>query len=121
MTFISYSKVKGIKYYSIYEKYRENGKERRRIVKYLGNIDKILQDYSMEKINLEDIKISHISNYGEILALYKLFSEFDLEQKINTLMPKTRGNGIAVGRLTEIMVINALIAHKSKDRIKDWY
>ena len=121
MTFISFSKVKGIKYYSIYEKYRENGKEKRRIVKYLGNIDKIMRDHDITKISLEDIKIDQILNHGEILILYKLLSELDLEQKVNALMPKTRGNGIDVGRLTEIMVINALTVQKSKDKIKDWY
>jgi len=121
MPYLSYSTSKGIRYWGIYESYRINGKIKHRLLLYLGTISKILNEFGKTGLNLEDLKITNIVNHGEILAIHKTLSEFNLLPKINELVPKTRGNGIDVGRLTEIMIINALITQKSKDQISDWY
>ncbi|MHA1232141.1 MAG: IS1634 family transposase, partial [Candidatus Helarchaeota archaeon] len=121
MVFLRYNINKGIKYWYFAEEYYENGKHKQRCVLWIGNTQKLYQLLTKTSINLEDIKITQVQNYGEILALHKIFSEFDLVQKINDLMPKARGNGVDVGNLTEIMVINALVAQKRKNGIKKWY
>jgi len=72
MPYITSRLVKGIRYYYIYENYRENGKVKHRLIKYLGNIDKILDMANNDLVNIKKylvlvLKIMMIFFYSLIL------------------------------------------------------
>ncbi len=121
MVFLKYNVVNNVRYYFLVEGYRENGKVKQKVVKWIGNADKLLEYLEKKELSIEDIEVEQIQDYGDIIAIHELFLNFHLREGINKLMPKKRQNGIDIGSLTEIMVINALLAQKSKNGIKKWY
>lgn len=121
MPYLSSVKVKGTQYYSIYEGYREGGKVKHRILVYLGNTEKVLKDFATKIGSIEDIAVEQVLDCGTILPFHQLYADLGLREKINALMPKEKGTGIDVGRLIEVLVLNALLAHRSKEGITKWY
>jgi len=121
MVFLKYNVVNNIRYYYFAEGYRENGKVKQRIVKWIGNTQKLQEWLEKTELSIEDIEVKEILDQGTILPFHQLYTDLKLTEKINALMPKEKGTGIDVGRLTEIMVVNVLLAHRSKEGIQKWY
>ncbi|MHA1279349.1 MAG: IS1634 family transposase [Candidatus Helarchaeota archaeon] len=120
MTYLTYKKHKGVKYFCIYENYRENGKVKHRYIKSLGTLEQILKNLEKPIANIEDISIAKVESCGEVLALYQASQAVSLVEIINKFSTKTKNKGVNLGKLVLIMVINSLCEQKSKNELKEW-
>ena len=121
MPYITSRLVKGIRYYYIYENYRENGKVKHRLIKYLGNIDKILDMANNDLVNIKKISCISVKNYGDILLFFNIIKEINLIDIINSCVRKNPDIKPSVGDLASIMIINRLSVPCSKLGIQEWY
>ncbi|MHA1232360.1 MAG: hypothetical protein ACTSPQ_17150, partial [Candidatus Helarchaeota archaeon] len=103
MVFLRFKKINGKKYWYFVENYYDKGRVKQRIVLWVGNTEKLFNYLRSGLVSVNNIEIGKVKD------------------KINELMPKRSSNWVDIGRLTEIMVINRLIAQKSNNSIRSWY
>ena len=121
MVFLRFKKINGKKYWYFVENYYDKGRVKQRIVLWVGNTEKLFNYLRSGLVSVNNIEIGKVKDYGAVVSLHELFQELNLINKINELMPKRSSNWVDIGRLTEIMVINRLIAQKSNNSIRSWY
>ena len=115
MSYIVKKKIRGQTYYYEYESYRLNGKVKHRCVRYLGKSPVIGTKKDIGK----DITVLNSLDYGSIVALYTLAERIQLSEAIYNAT--TKGGGLHIGKLVEIMVINRCIEPVSRNKLQDWY
>jgi len=121
MPYVTSRLVKGVRYYYIYENYREGQKIKHKLLKYLGNTNRLLQLSEGTLINLKDLKCPTVIKYGNIVFFYKLIQKLNLIEIIDATIQKTPEAGADIGHLVVILLINRLLAPSSKLGIQEWY
>lgn len=111
MTYIVKKIQNGIPYYSEYESYRENGKIKHRMVRYLGKTKDLARP--------EQFDVKNIKSWGDVQALYSIANKIDLNRNVNLVIQK--GGGVEASKLLLILVINRILDPCSKNKIENWY
>jgi transposase len=115
MSYLVKKKIKNQTYYYEYESYRVNGKVKHRCVRYLGKTPEI----STKKDIGRDITVLKSVDYGSVVALYTLAERIRISETIYNAT--TKGGGLHIGKLVEIMIINRCIEPVSRNKLQDWY
>lgn len=111
MSYIVKKVKNGIPYYYEYESYREDGKVKHRMLRYLGK--------SKDLARPRESEISHIRCWGDVQALYALANELQFNNIINRYIRK--GGGVEPSKLMFILAANRLLDPCSKRKLKRWY
>jgi len=122
MAFIKKNYRRGHCYYSIVERYRENGKVRHRTLVYIGRLDNLgeekrrrieaaLKGIPPEKHpaveeNLGSLAVCSVKNHGEVDLLYRIAEKLDLRSIIDRHV--IRGGSVDLGAQMIILAINRL-------------
>lgn len=120
MVYIRKHQSKGKIYYSVVETFRENGKVKQKIIKYIGSenaYSKFVQ-VSMTAQELLESEIENLS-YSAPLELLKIANEIEIPKIITEKFPKEWG--IDAGTASTLMVLNYCLESKSKNKLTDWY
>lgn len=112
------TKVKGIKYYSIVECRRINGKPTPVTIAYLGNIEKILSMFSNNKATQEDVVFKSYS-YGAVYALWKIAQKHNIVSLLNNAFPEQKRNGLFRGETILLGSIYRAIYPGSKNEFSE--
>ena len=128
------SKNKPHDYLQIAESYRdENGKVRHRTICTLGRLDRLINEGTLKKLiksmarflddtvvlDLEEENIKDAKLLGTVLAVEKGFRELGLDKKLERVA-KSRKIQFDLAKAVRLMVINRLIAPKSKLSTDRW-
>ena len=106
------TKVKGgTPYYYEYETYKQNGKTKHRMVRYLGKTKDLARH--------EDSNIKNIKSWGDVQALYSISNKIDFNRNVNLVIHK--GGGVEASKLLLILAINRILDPCSKNKIENWY
>lgn len=119
-------------YLVLAESYRENGKPTWRILRNFGslhnlNIDE-LRNLSLAFAKFSRLKLTNIEEklraisdfkYGDVLIINHLWNELGLNEKFKKYLSGTK-TAFEVSLAVKVMVINRLIAPKSKLSIVEW-
>ena len=115
MTYLVKKKIKNQIYYYEYESYRLDGKVKHRCVRYLGKTP----DIGTKKDFGRDITVLKSIDYSSVVALYTLAERIRISEAIYNAT--TKGGGLHIGKLVEIMIINRCIEPVSRNKLQDWY
>ncbi|MBU4503038.1 MAG: IS1634 family transposase [Nanoarchaeota archaeon] len=121
MVYLKISKRKGHRYAAIVKGVKENGKVKHIQIKHLGRYDKLIEKLasSIPVISLSDITIERALDFGDVIALAKIWDKLNLTQIINKFAVKEKG--ISCGDILEIWSINRALDPKSTNKIQTWY
>ena len=111
MTYIVKKIQNGIPYYYEYESYREKGKVKHRMIRYLGKTKDLARPRKSE--------IHSIRSWGDVQALFSIASELQFSNIINRYIQK--GGGVEPSKLMFILAINRLLDPCSKRKVRNWY
>ena len=114
-------KRKGHKYAAIVKGIKVNGKVKHKQIKNLGRYDKLIEKLASHEpvLNLSDITIERALDFGDVIALAKIWEYLNLTQIINTFAVKEKG--ISCGDILEIWSINRALDPLSTNKIQAWY
>lgn len=90
-------KVKGIKYYSIVEGRRINGKPTPVTIAYLGNIESILNMFNNNNKSVREDAVFKSYSYGAVYALWKIAKKHNIVSFLNNTFPEQTRNGLSRG------------------------
>ena len=121
MVYLKISKRKGHKYAAIVKGVKVNGKVKHKQIKNLGRYDKLIEKLASHEpvLNLSDITIERALDFGDVIALAKIWEYLNLTQIINTFAVKEKG--ISCGDILEIWSINRALDPLSTNKIQAWY
>jgi len=106
------TKVKnGTPYYYEYESYREGGKTKHRMVRYLGKTKDLAKP--------EDFTVKDIKSWGDVQALCSIANAIDFRKNVNLILQK--GGGVEASKLLLILAINRILDPCSKNKMESWY
>lgn len=111
-------KVKGIKYYSIVECRRINGKPTPVTIAYLGNIEKILSMFNNNKTVQDEVVFKSYS-YGAVYALWKIAQKHNIVAMLNNTFPEQKRNGLSRGETILLGSIYRAIYPGSKNEFSE--
>jgi transposase len=111
MSYVVKKIKKGKPYYYEYESYREDGKVKHRMVRYLGKTKDLARPRESE--------ICQIRYWGNIQALFSVASELQFSNIINRYIQK--GGGVEPSKLMFILAANRLLDPCSKRKLMKWY
>lgn len=111
MTYIVKKVKKGKPYYYEYESYREDGKVKHRMVRYLGKTKDLARPRKSE--------IHSIRSWGNVQALFSISSELQFNNVLNRYIQK--GGGVEASKIMFILAANRLLDPCSKRKLKKWY
>ncbi|MDG6225784.1 MAG: hypothetical protein QCI82_09755, partial [Candidatus Thermoplasmatota archaeon] len=78
------TKVKGgTPYYYEYETYKQNGKTKHRMVRYLGKTKDLARH--------EDSNVKNIKSWGDVQALYSIANKIEFKRNVNLVIHKGGG------------------------------
>lgn len=127
---LEHSKKSGEKiyrYYSIAEPYREEGKNKKRILAHLGNLEisqvqkirqalRIHNDPGLELISPKAIQCTGSWSYLDLAVFHELWKEL----KLSGIIKPGEGD-VELEGLLEILVLNRITAPKAKSALVRWY
>ena len=111
MSYIVKKVKKGKPYYYEYESYREDGKIKHKMVRYLGKTKDLARPRESE--------ICKIRYWGDVQALFSIAEELQFSNIINRYIQK--GGGVEPSKLMFILASNRLLDPCSKRKLKKWY
>ncbi len=111
-------KVKGIKYYSIVECRRINGKPTPVTIAYLGNIENILKSFNGNK-DASDVNVYKSYSYGAVYALWKMAHKHSIIEVLNDIFPSRKRNGLSRGETILLGAIYRAIYPGSKNEFSE--
>ena len=111
-------KVNGVKYYSIVECRRINGKPTPVTIAYLGNIEKILSMFNNNKTIHKDVVFKSYS-YGAVYALWKIAEKHNIVNLLNDSFPEQKRNGLSRGETILLASIYRVIYPGSKNEFSE--
>ena len=111
MTYIVKKVRNGNPYYYEYESYREDGKVKHRMIRYLGKTKDLARPRESETHS--------IRSWGDVQALFSIAGELQFSNIINRYIQK--GGGVEPSKLMFILAANRLLDPCSKRKVKNWY
>lgn len=111
MTYIVKKTRKGTPYYYEYESYREDGKVKHKMIRYLGKTKDLARPRKSE--------IHNIRSWGDVQALFSVANELQFSNIINRYIQK--GGGVEPSKLMFILAANRLLDPCSKRKVRNWY
>lgn len=109
---------KGKAYYYAVRSARVNGKPRVVWQKYLGTIEKILEQYNKSPGTMP--AETALFEAGGVAALLSIANRLGIVELIDSVIPK-RDQGPSVGQYILLAALNRALAPLSKSKIGDWY
>jgi transposase len=118
-------KIRGNEYFYVVEIQRVNGKPRYVNQKYIGPVDKVLEQMknmapSSGGITLPAPLHSVVLQFGAVAALYDLAMRLKVVERLDACIGK-RHQGLSTGMYLLIAAINRAVAPMSKVRIGEWF
>jgi len=111
VTYIVKKVKKGKPYYYEYESYREDGKVKHRMIRYLGKTKDLARPRKSD--------IHSIRSWGDVQALFSVAGELQFSNIFNRYIQK--GGGVEASKLMFILAANRLLDPCSKRKLKKWY
>lgn len=116
MSFIVFREIKGVRYYSKVESYREGVKVKRRVLEYYGTTDP--RKNSHAKLIIKRV-VSGTRRFGDIALLYKAAERIDLIPLVDQYVPKRQG--LSLGTEFFLTTAHKLLGDKpSSHNLSDW-
>jgi len=122
MTYITRKKKNGRYYLYLMEDARINGKKKHILQKYIGPEDR-LKDLKLSKLfskHSAHVQVRSLS-FGISAALWQIAQNINLIDTIDTIIPKSRHQGLSTGELLTIAAINRCSAPCSKSKLEKWF
>lgn len=109
-------------YYYIVDSKREGKKVKHVNSIYIGNSNTLRENFEKSKtlINSKDVLYSNVLECGIIPQFHRLFKKLKIDEIINKNTSK-RKQGVSIGELSEIAILNRIFNPTSKLQICDWY
>jgi len=123
---------KTYKYLTVVESYRKDGKVKQRIIANFGNIEKLphgkieslitsLSRYTSNRsFYISDLYTNYAKNYGDILAIKKIWDDLEVGKCISKYTEDKKAN-FNISSAAFIMVANRLICPQAKICLTRWY
>lgn len=120
------------KYLRLVESYREGCKIKQRVIANLGNLENMQQEKidslisglyrytSKKEPSLSNLEANYAKNYGDILAIKKIWDDLEIGKYISRYTDNKRTN-FNISSAIFIMVANRLISPKAKISLTRWY
>ncbi len=111
---------RGKTYFSVVKTFRENGKVRQRIIRYIGS-ESAYSKFLESSMNMQELIYSEIENlsYSAPLELLKIAEEIEIPKIFAENFKKEWG--VDVGIASTLMILNYCFDSKSKNKLSDWY
>ena len=99
-------------YYSLVEPYRENGKNRHRVIKYLGGLTQVevqqirrglavMKELEIETINVEDLIFENHWRYLDVAFLDSIWKQW----KLSKIFPQSDGKDVQTSEIVGILTL----------------
>lgn len=120
------------RYLKLVESYREGKKTKQRLIATIGNLDTLnrnqidnlidaLAKFSTRKVrSIDQLKVKRDQKYGDVVLIKHVWDKLGLGKVISHHLKSQRAS-FEVSLACMIMVINRLIAPKSKLSVAEWY
>jgi len=128
MTFNWYLKHHHHNYYSLVEPYRENGKNRHRVIKYLGGLTQdeaqqarrglaVMKGLEIETVKVEDLIFENHWRYLDVAFLDVIWKQW----KLSKIFPQSAGKDVQTSEIAKILTIYRCLDAGSYLSSVDWF
>ncbi|MCD6197951.1 MAG: IS1634 family transposase [Deltaproteobacteria bacterium] len=128
MAFNWYLKHHHHNYYSLVEPYRENGKNRHRVIKYLGSLTQdevqrirrglaVAKELEIETVKVDDLIFANHWRYLDAAFLDGIWKQW----KLSNIFPKSDGKDVRTSEIAEILTLYHCLDPGSYLSAVDWF
>ena len=128
MTFNWYLKHHHHNYYSLVEPYRENGKNRHRVIKYLSGLTQdeaqqvrrglaVMKGLEIETVKVEDLIFENHWRYLDVSFLDVIWKQW----KLSKIFPQSAGKDVQTSEIAKILTIYRCLDAGSYLSAVDWF
>jgi len=128
MTFNWYLKHHHHNYYSLVEPYRENGKNRHRVIKYLSGLTQdeaqqvrrglaVMKGLEIETVKVEDLIFENHWRYLDVAFLDVIWKQW----KLSKMFPQSAGKDVQTSEIAKILTIYRCLDAGSYLSAVDWF
>ena len=128
MAFNWYLKNHHHNYYSLVEPYRENGKNRHRVIKYLGGLTQdevqrirrglaVMKELEIETVEVDDLIFVNHWRYLDVAFLDGIWKQW----KLSKIFPKSDGKDVRTSEIAEILTLYHCLDPGSYLSAVDWF
>ena len=128
MTFNWYLKHHHHNYYSLVEPYRENGKNRHRVIKYLSGLTQdeaqqvrrglaVMKGLEIETVKVEDLIFENHWRYLDVAFLDVIWNQW----KLSKIFPQSAGKDVQTSEIAKILTIYRCLDAGSYLSAVDWF
>jgi len=128
MAFNWYLKNHHHNYYSLVEPYRENGKNRHRVIKYLGGLTQdevqrirrglaVMKELEIETVEVDDLIFVSHWRYLDVAFLDGIWKQW----KLSKIFPKSDGKDVRTSEIAEILTLYHCLDPGSYLSAVDWF
>jgi transposase len=128
MTLNWYLKHHHHNYYSLVEPYRENGKNRHRVIKYLSGLTQVevqqirrglavMKELEIETIKVEDLVFENHWRYLDVAFLDFIWKQW----KLSKIFPQSDGKDVQTSEIVEILTLYHCLDPGSYLSTVDWF
>ncbi len=128
MTFNWYLKHHHHNYYSLVEPYRENGKNRHRVIKYLSGLTQdeaqqvrrglaVMKGLEIETVKVEDLIFENHWRYLDVAFLDVIWKQW----KLSKMFPQSAGKDVQTSEIAKILTIYRCLDAGSYLSAIDWF
>jgi len=128
MTFNWYLKNHHHNYYSLVEPYRENGKNRHRVIKYLGGLTQdevqrikrglaVMKELEIETVKVDDLIFVNHWRYLDVAFLDVIWKQW----KLSKIFPQSDGKDVQTSEIVEILTLYHCLDQGSYLSAVDWF
>jgi len=128
MAFNWYLKHHHHNYYSLVEPYRENGKNRHRVIKYLGGLTQdevqrirrglaVMKELEIETVKVDDLIFVNHWRYLDVAFLDGIWKQW----KLSKIFPQSDGKDVQTSEIAEILTLYHCLDPGSYLSAVDWF
>jgi transposase len=128
MAFNWYLKHHHHNYYSLVEPYRDNGKNRHNVIKYLGGLTQaetqqirrglaVMKELEIETIKVEDLVFKNHWRYLDVAFLDVIWKQW----KLSKIFPQSDGKDVQTAEIAEILTLYHCLDPGSYLSAVDWF
>ena len=128
MAFNWYLKHHHHNYYSLVEPYRENGKNRHRVIKYLGGLTQdevqrirrglaVMKELEIETVKVDDLIFVNHWRYLDVAFLDGIWKQW----KLSKIFPQSDGKDVQTSEIAEILTLYHCLDPGSYLSAIDWF
>ena len=128
MAFNWYLKNHHHNYYSLVEPYRENGKNRHHVIKYLGGLTQdevqrirrglaVMKELEIETVKVDDLIFANHWRYLDVAFLDSIWKQW----KLSKIFPQSDGKDVQTSEIAEILTLYHCLDPGSYLSAVDWF